>query len=107
MVEEETNFIKRLKTRWGVDTNWRVFVIFTVFAITGTTAAKLAGPLTEVLNISKDLHPLIYWPIRIIIILPIYKILLLIFGWIFGEFPFFKHFVKKMLRHFGLGFIFK
>ncbi|MBW2937988.1 diacylglyceryl transferase [Aureisphaera sp. CAU 1614] len=107
MAGEETNFVKRLKARWGVDTNWRVFVIFTVFAITGTTSAKFAGPLTEVLGITKELNPFVYWPIRIIIILPIYKILLVIFGWLFGEYTFFKQFVLKMLRHLGLGFLMK
>lgn len=99
--------MKRLKARWGVDTNWRVFVIFTVFAITGTTAAKFAGPLTDFVGITKEMNPLIYWPIRIIIILPIYKVLLVIFGWLFGEYHFFKHFVLKMLRHLGLGFLTK
>ncbi len=99
--------MKRLKARWGVDTNWRVFVIFTVFAITGTTAAKFAGPLTDFVGITKEMNPFIYWPIRIIIILPIYKVLLVIFGWLFGEYYFFKQFVLKMLRHLGLGFLTK
>ncbi|MEZ4779446.1 MAG: DUF6787 family protein [Flavobacteriaceae bacterium] len=107
MAERNTSFIDRLKARWGVDTNWRVFVIFVVFAITGSTAAKFSGPFAELLGVSKNLHPLLYWPIKFIIILPIYMALLVIIGWLFGEFTFFKQFVKKMLRHFGLGFIFK
>lgn len=99
--------MKRLKAKWGVASNWRLFIIFLVFAITGSTAAKFAGPLTEIVGISKDMNPFIYWPIRIIIILPIYKILLLIFGWLFGDYLFFKQFALKMLRYLGLGFLFK
>ena len=99
--------MERLKAKWGIDSNWRLFIIFLVFALTGTTAAKFAGPLTQFIGVSKDISPFIYWPIRIIIILPIYKIILIIFGWLFGEYDFFKQFVLKMLRHLGLRFLIK
>jgi len=42
-----------------------------------------------------------------LIILPIYKVLLVFFGWVFGEFHFFWNFAKKMLRSMGLGFLTK
>jgi sterol desaturase/sphingolipid hydroxylase (fatty acid hydroxylase superfamily) len=99
--------MKKLKARWGVETNWQLTVIFIVFSITGSTAAKFAGPLTEVLGISRDLGGgWIYWLLRIVLIFPIYQILLVLFGWLFGEFKFFWEFEKKMLRHLGLGFLF-
>jgi len=98
--------MKRLKARWGIETNWQLTVIFVVFAITGSTAAKFAGPVIEVLGISEDLGGgWIYWLLRIILIFPIYQILLVFFGWLFGEFNFFWQFEKKMLRHLGLGFL--
>ncbi len=97
--------MKKLKKRWNIESNTQLFVILLVFAITGSSAAKLAGPLTEYLHITKDMGWYIYWPIRILIILPIYKVLLVFFGWVFGEFDFFSNFVKKMLRSMRLGFL--
>lgn len=97
--------MKKLKERWNVSSNWQLGVIFLVFAITGSTAAKFAGPVTDAIGVTKDMGWYIYWPIRIIIIFPIYQVLLVCLGWLFGEFKFFWGFEKKMLRHLGLGFL--
>ena len=43
--------LKYLKEKWNISSNFQLFVIFIVFAITGTTSAKLAVPLLELLNI--------------------------------------------------------
>lgn len=95
--------MKKLKQRWGIKSNWQLAVIFLVFAITGSTAAKLASPLCGFIGInSEDHHWLIYWPVRILIILPIYQVLLLLFGWLFGQFRFFWNFEKKMFERMGI-----
>lgn len=99
--------MKKLKERWGITTNWQLTVIFIVFAITGSTSAKFAGPLTDTIGITKEMGWYIYWPVRILIIFPIYQVLLVFFGWLFGEFSFFWNFEKKMLRGMGLGFLLK
>ena len=97
--------MKKLKERWNIDSKWQLTVIFVVFAITGSTAAKFAGPVSEWIGLSKDLNPWIYWPVRLLLIFPIYQVLLVFFGWVFGEFQFFWNFEKKMLRGMGLGFL--
>ena len=43
--------LKYLKEKWNISSNFQLFIIFIVFAITGTTSAKLAVPLLELLNI--------------------------------------------------------
>jgi hypothetical protein len=48
------------------------------------------------------LSPWVFWPIRLLIIFPVYQILLVIIGWLFGQFDFFWAFEKKMLRRFGV-----
>jgi hypothetical protein len=50
---------------------------------------------------------MVYWPLRIALIFPIYQITLPITGFIFGQFKFFWNFEKKFLTKIGLGFIFK
>ncbi|MUP45823.1 diacylglyceryl transferase [Gramella sp. BOM4] len=100
--------MKKLKTRWGIDSNWQLIVILVVFAITGSSAAKLASPLCELLGITQEnTHWSIYWSARIFLIFPIYQVLLVSFGWIFGQFEFFWSFEKKMLSRFGFAKLFR
>lgn len=98
--------MKKLKERWNLTSNKQVLIVFIVFAITGSSSAYLANPLTDFFGITKEMGWYIYWPFRILIIFPIYQVLLVFFGWLFGEFKFFWWFEKKMLRALGLGFIF-
>ncbi len=97
--------MKKLKERWNIKTNGQLFIIFLVFAITGSSAAKLAAPITEFFEIKKEMGWYFYWPFRILILVPIYQILLVIYGWVFGEFEFFWNFEKKMLRRMGISFL--
>ena len=99
--------MEKLKKRWNISSNWQLTVIFVVFAITGSSAAKFAGPATDVLGITKDIGWYFYWPIRILLIFPLYQVLLVFFGWLFGEFDFFWNFEKKMIRSMRLGFLLK
>jgi len=98
----------KLKQRWGIKNNWAIIAILLVFAINGSFAAWVAKPVTEFLGLSKELvSPWIYYPLRILLIFPIYQITLPIVGWLFGQFKFFWNFEKKFLTRLGLGFLFK
>ncbi|MBU2527027.1 MAG: diacylglyceryl transferase [Bacteroidetes bacterium] len=94
--------MNKLKQRWQIKSNFQLFKILLVFAITGTLSAKLSGPLMDFLGLYRSVtNPLIYWPLYVILILPIYKVLIIIIGWAFGESKFFINFVKKMLSRMG------
>lgn len=94
------------KERWNITSNWQVFVIILVFAITGSTAAMISKPILHWLGISKETHHIVlYLLLYILIIFPIYQILLVAIGFLFGQFKFFWAFEKKMLRSMKLGFI--
>lgn len=98
----------KLKKRWGITSNWALAAIFIVFAINGSFAAWVAKPVCDFLGVSLDtMNPLIYWPLRILLIFPIYQLTLPIVGWLFGQFQFFWNFEKKFLSRLGLGFLFK
>ena len=99
--------MQKLKERWGVTSNFQIVIIFVVFAITGSSAVKLAEPFTAFLGITSETTPWwVYWPARIILVFPLYQVLLVFFGFIFGQFEFFWKFEKKMLTRMGLGFLF-
>ena len=100
--------MQRLKERWDIQSNVQLVMIFVVFAVTGSSAAKLAEPVTNYLGITlENVNAWIYWPIRILLIFPIYQVLLVFFGFIFGQFRFFWNFEKKMLSRMGFGFLFR
>ena len=78
--------MKRLKEKWGIESNFQIVIIFIVFAINGSLAVYLTKPVLSLINISKETtHGLIYWPVRIIVIFIIYQITLVIVGTLFGQ----------------------
>ena len=99
--------MKGLKQKWGLTSNWQLTIVIVVFAITGSASAWLSKPFCLWLGITKE--GLGHWfnPIRLLLIFPIYQILLVTIGFLFGQFKFFWTFEKKMLKNIGLGFIFK
>jgi len=97
--------MKKLKERWGVTSNWQLAVIFIVFAITGSTAAWLSKPFTNLIGLTKENLGFMYLPIRLIAIFPIYQVLLVLIGFLCGQFEFFWNFEKKMLKSMRLNFI--
>ena len=100
--------MEKLKARWGITSNIQIVLIFIVFAINGSFAAWVAEPVMSLLGIYKtSISGYIYWPIRIIIIFPIYQLTLPLVGFLFGQFKFFWNFEKKFLSRIGLGFLFK
>jgi len=95
---------KKLENKWVVDYKWEMIRIFIVFAVTGSSSVFIGRPIIKFLGITKEnLNIIIYWALYIVIGLIFYQILLVTFGWLFGQFQFFWSFEKKMLRRFGLG----
>lgn len=97
-----------LKERWNIKSNWAIVAICIVFTINGSFAVWVAKPITVFFGLSRDtVSPFIFWPLRILLIFPIYQLTLPIVGWFFGQFQFFWAFEKKFLTRVGLGFLFK
>jgi hypothetical protein len=102
------NKMETLKKRWNIASNWAIVAIFVVFAINGSFAAWVAKPITNSLGLTPDIiSPFMYWPLRILLIFPIYQLTLPIVGLLFGQFKFFWAFEKKFLSRLGFGFLFK
>ena len=99
--------MKKLKERWGIESNFQLTLIFIVFAITGSASAWLSKPFCYWLGITKADLGFWFTPVRLLLIFPIYQVLLVCIGFLFGQFRFFWAFERKMLRSMGLGFLFK
>ncbi len=89
--------LDKLKSRWGVKSNFQILIIFFVFSITGSAAVYVRKLVFDLLNITSDTSLWIKIPLYIIIIVPAYQILLIVIGSIFGQFKFFYGFQKKSL----------
>jgi hypothetical protein len=99
--------MKELKKRWKIESNFQLVLLFIVFAITGSTSALLSKPVCMWLGIIEEDFGYWFTPVRLLIIFPLYQVLLVLIGSLFGQFKFFWAFEKKMLRSMGLGFLFK
>jgi len=96
--------INKVESRWVVNQRWELIRIFIVFAITGSSSVVVGRPIIQLIGITKEnLHPLFYWILFVTVSLIFYQILLVLLGWVFGQFQFFWNFEKKMIRRFGLG----
>ena len=94
--------MKRFKEKWGITSNFQLVIILLVFSVTGSVAVWVAKPVLDLVGLDKEaLSPWVFWPIRIFIIFPIYQVLIVVIGAIFGQFKFFWAFEKKMLVRLG------
>lgn len=84
----------KLKSRWKVESTFQVIIILVVFACTGTTVALIAKPLLHVL-FAPDEVPAWAMVTYYVLILPIYNVFLLCYGFLFGQFSFFWNFEKR------------
>ncbi len=94
------------KERWHLKSNWQLATIIVVFAITGSAAAYLSKPILALFGIVKGtVSGWVYYPLYLLLIFPVYQVILVGFGFLFGQFRFFWAFEKKLLRGIKLGFI--
>ena len=91
--------MEKIRSFFKVESNYQLFIINLVFAITGTSSLFVADYILDMLLVTQENYDnSFYWITRIILILPIYQILLIIFGILFGEFSYFWKMEKKTLN---------
>ncbi len=91
------HWIEQLKQRWHLGSMMQVIVVLIVFACTGFTVLFLKKPLLDLLvgeEGKSTLASVLYY----IFILPLYNIILLGYGFVFGQFTFFWEFEKRTAR---------
>tara|TARA_B100000927_G_C16207011_1_gene365983 strand:+ start:56 stop:361 length:306 start_codon:yes stop_codon:yes gene_type:complete len=99
--------MKKLKDKWNIKSNFQLIIILIVFAITGSTSLVVSEPILEFLGItSTSMSSWIFTPLRLIIVFPVYQLLILVIGFLFGQFNFFWQLEKKMLIKMGFSKLF-
>ncbi len=90
-------YIHRIKQNWGIQSRTQFLVIMLVFSITGFSILFVKAWLFAILGIGSDLS--LGWRILLFagLTLPLYQVILLFYGFVFGQFKFFWAFEKRML----------
>lgn len=89
--------LKRWQTKWDVSTR-RLVIILCVFAVTGTATAYVSKAVTGWAGFDENTFWFWKFLLRLIVLLFGYQIILLAVAFLFGEFPFFWQFEKKILQ---------
>ena len=91
--------IKKLVIKFKANSIRHLFIIFIIFALSGSGSLFISSPILIVLGLDKliTFYPL-YIFVRIILIIPIYQFILIIIASLFGEFDYFWKFEKKFLQ---------
>ncbi|HTE33663.1 MAG TPA: DUF6787 family protein [Chryseolinea sp.] len=93
----EQSWIIKLKERWKLRSAMQVIVVLIVFACTGFTVLFIKRPILHFLAGDRGdsvTASIIYY----VFILPIYNIVLLGYGFLFGQFNFFWEFEKRFFN---------
>ncbi|MEL6561393.1 MAG: DUF6787 family protein [Bacteroidota bacterium] len=86
------SFVKKLKDRWELSHNYQVWLVLVVFACTGFSVMFLKP---YVLVFFEDVNRTVFNITYYILIFPVYNLILLFYGFIFGLFNFFWEFEKR------------
>jgi hypothetical protein len=92
-------FLQRLQTKWKLDSLFQVVMVLVVFACTGFTILFIKNPILDFFGVEKGgfLNTVLY----LLLVLPLYQIFLLIYGFVFGQFRFFWEKEKQIFRRIG------
>ena len=106
MTSPKPGFLQRLQSKWQLKSLTQVLLVLLAFACTGTTILLIKNPLLAFFGIERGggqgaLNTLLY----LLLVLPLYQILLLAYGFIFGQFRFFWEKEKQLVKRIGGIFI--
>jgi len=94
------SYLDKLQDKWKLKSIGQVIIVLIVFACTGFTVLFLKKPVVAFFTVDGGQN-LMFSITYYILILPIYNVILLFYGFIFGQFRFFWDFEKRMFARMG------
>ncbi|GAB4403565.1 MAG: hypothetical protein OHK0053_28380 [Microscillaceae bacterium] len=95
-------WMEKLRQRWKLRSLGQVFWVLMAFACTGFTVLLIRKPLLQGLGLAHLRESTGGVFLYLLLVLPVYQVLLLLYGLLFGQFSFFWEFEKKMFRRMWL-----
>ena len=93
--------MQKIRNLFRVESNAQLIIVNVVFAVTGTASVYLAGIIIDFFGLDV-LNSFAYWTLRVLLLIPVYQVLLIVIGTLFGQFTYFWQMEKKMLKRFGI-----
>lgn len=91
-------WLQRLQEKWKLKSIWQVIMVLVVFACTGMTVLYIKKPIFALLGIDMSTGGFYKTVLYLLLVLPLYQLFLLVYGFIFGQFHFFWEKEKQFLR---------
>ena len=86
-------FWNKMKSHWGIDNDFQVALILTVFALTGFSTLYAHQGIDYLLGIEEGDSFFLKLLVFMLIVMPVYTVLLYIWGIVFGQRKFFTKFL--------------
>ena len=89
------NVFNYLREKWHIDSAFDLGIIILVFAITGSSSVWVSDFVVDGIGDALPQQAFLRFLAKFLLITPIYMVLLLFFGTLFGQYAFFKKMVVK------------
>lgn len=95
--KQKQPFLERMKEKWGLNSIFQVVLILIVFSLTGMTVVWLRPIIFQVIGI-ENANGWLKTVSYLVLVFPLYQVLLLAYGFVFGQFSFFWEKEKKLVN---------
>jgi len=95
------SFFEKLKQRWGITSNWRLFKILLIFSLTGMSAVQIRKLIFPLIGIGEQTPTWLYILLWLVLITPAYYFFMVIFSMALGEKEFFFNMMSKSFSRFS------
>jgi len=96
-----SGIFKRLKEKWGIESNVQFFLINLVFALAGSSIVFLRPLIFKILGISPDWPFILKAFLYLLTVTPVYVIMIMLFSLVFGQFRFFWNYLRRAILRFS------
>jgi hypothetical protein len=92
------SFLQKLMQKWQLKSTFQVIMVLLVFTLTGSTVVLLRKTLFGILGFTDETSFWLKSLVYILFVFPAYQILILVYGFLLGQFNFFWQKEKKLLQ---------
>jgi len=92
------NIFIRLKEKWGINSNWDLFLINVVFALAGMSIVWVRKPIFALCGIQPETPFVLKFFLWLLVVFPTYQLGLIVYGTLLGQFSFFWKKEKQLFR---------
>jgi hypothetical protein len=101
-MQKKDSLLQKLMQKWQLKNMFQVIMVLLVFSLTGSTVVLLRQVLFDFLGFTQQTPFWLKTITYLIFIFPAYQLLILIYGFMLGQFSFFWKKERKLLQRMGI-----